>query len=145
MSERIGFIGLGFMGHGMAKNCVEKGHPLTILGHRNRQPIDDLVRRGAKEAMSAAEVAKNADVVFLCVTGTPQVEALVRGPNGLKAGARKGLIICDTSTSDPTSTMALAAELKADGIFFADAPLGGTPAQAEEGKLSALVGCDPEA
>jgi 3-hydroxyisobutyrate dehydrogenase-like beta-hydroxyacid dehydrogenase len=145
MSDRIGFIGLGFMGHGMAKNCIEKGHPLTIMGHRNRNPIEDLIRRGAKEAKSAEEIAKNSDIVFLCVTGSPQVEALVRGPNGLRAGAAKGLIICDASTSDPTSTVALAAELKSTGIYFADAPLGGTPALAEEGKLSALVGCDTEA
>ncbi|MEX0590153.1 MAG: NAD(P)-binding domain-containing protein, partial [Xanthobacteraceae bacterium] len=48
--ERIGFIGVGLMGHGIAKNLIEKGHPLTILGHRNRAPVDDLVKRGAKEA-----------------------------------------------------------------------------------------------
>ncbi len=142
MPERIGFIGLGLMGHGMAKNCVEKGHPLTILGHRNRKPIDDLVRRGAKEARSAEDIAKNSDIVFLCVTGSTEVEALVRGPEGLIAGAPKNLIIVDTSTSDPTSTVALAADLKSRGIAFCDAPLGGTPALAEEGKLSALVGCE---
>lgn len=142
MPERIGFIGLGFMGHGMARNLVEKGHPLTVMGHRNRAPVDDLVKRGAAEAKSAAELARNSDIVFLCVTGSPEVEALVRGPNGLKAGAGKDLVIVDCSTSDPNSTVALAAELKAAGIAFCDAPLGGTPAQAEEGKLSAMVGCD---
>jgi 3-hydroxyisobutyrate dehydrogenase-like beta-hydroxyacid dehydrogenase len=144
MPERIGFIGVGFMGHGMARNIVEKGHALTILGHRNREPVDDLVKRGAKEAKSAADVARNSDIVFLCVTGSPEVEALVRGPQGLKAGARKGLIIVDASTADPNSTLALAAELKAMGVAFADSPLGGTPAQAEEGKLSAIVGCDAD-
>jgi 3-hydroxyisobutyrate dehydrogenase-like beta-hydroxyacid dehydrogenase len=142
MTKRIGFIGVGFMGHGMAKNLVEKGFPLTILGHRNRAPVDDLVKRGAKEAKSAEEVAKNSDIVFLCVTGSPEVELLTRGPNGLKAGAHKDLIVVDCSTSDPNSTMALAAELKSLGVAFCDAPLGGTPAQAEEGKLSAMVGCD---
>ncbi|MEX2127750.1 MAG: NAD(P)-dependent oxidoreductase [Xanthobacteraceae bacterium] len=142
--ERIGFIGVGLMGHGIAKNLIEKGHPLTILGHRNRAPVDDLVKRGAKEAKSAEEIAKGSDVVFLCVTGSPEVEALMRGPNGLKAGARKGLIVVDTSTSDPNSTIALAAELAPLGIAFCDAPLGGTPAQAEEGKLSIMVGCDVE-
>lgn len=144
MAERIGFIGVGFMGHGMAKNCVEKGHPLTVMGHRNRQPVEDLVKRGAKEVKNAEEVARNSDIVFLCVTGSPEVEALVRGPNGLKAGAHKGLIICDTSTSDPNSTQALADELKPLGVAFADAPLGGTPQMAEEGKLSAMVGCDAD-
>ena len=142
MTERIGFIGAGFMGHGMAKNLLEKGHPLTLLGHRNRAPVEDLVGRGAKEAKTAEEVARNSDIVFLCVTGSPEVETLVRGPSGLRAGAHKGMLIVDTSTSDPNSTMALAAELKAVGVAFCDAPLGGTPAQAEEGKLSAMVGCD---
>ncbi len=142
MNERVGFIGVGFMGHGMAKNLVEKGHPLTIMGHKNRQPVEDLIKRGAKEAKSAKEVAENSDIIFLCVTGSPQVEALVRGPNGIVAGAKSGLIIVDCSTSNPTSTVALAEDLKDKGISFCDAPLGGTPAMAEEGKLSALVGCD---
>ncbi len=144
MTDRIGFIGLGYMGHGMAKNLVEKGHPLTVMGHRNRAPVDDLIKRGAKEVKSAAEVAKNSDIVFLCVTGSAEVEALVRRADGLKAGAQKGLIVVDCSTSDPNSTMALAAELKPIGVSFCDAPLGGTPQQAEEGKLSAIVGCDAE-
>ncbi len=144
MPERIGFIGVGLMGHGMAKNLCEKGFPLAVMGHRNRAPVDDLVRRGAKEAASAAEVAQASDIVFLCVTGSTQVEELVRGPRGIAAGARDGLIVVDCSTSDPNSTVALAAELKALGAAMCDAPLGGTPAQAEEGKLTAMVGCDAE-
>jgi 3-hydroxyisobutyrate dehydrogenase-like beta-hydroxyacid dehydrogenase len=142
MTDRIGFIGVGLMGHGMAKNLVEKGHPLTVLGHRNRAPVEDLVKRGAREAKSAEDVARNSDIVFLCVIGSTEVETLVRGPSGLKAGAHKGLVIVDCSTSDPNSTIALAGELKSLGVAFCDAPLGGTPAQAEEGKLSAMVGCE---
>jgi 3-hydroxyisobutyrate dehydrogenase-like beta-hydroxyacid dehydrogenase len=143
MTERVGFIGLGLMGHGMAKNLTAKGFPLTVLGHRNRAPVDDLVRRGAKEAKSAQDLARSCDIVFICVTGSTQVEALVRTPNGLKAGAHKDLIIVDCSTSDPSSTTVLAAELAAVGVAFCDAPLGGTPAQAEEGQLSTMVGCQP--
>jgi 3-hydroxyisobutyrate dehydrogenase-like beta-hydroxyacid dehydrogenase len=142
MVERVGFIGAGLMGHGMAKNLVEKGHPLTVLGHRNRAPIEDLVARGAREVFGADELAGNSDTVFLCVTGSTEVEALVRGPHGLTAGAHQGLCIVDCSTSDPNSTIALSAELKALGVAFCDAPLGGTPQQAEDGKLSAMVGCD---
>lgn len=141
---RVGFIGVGLMGHGMAQNIVEKGHPLTIMGHRNRQPVDDLVGRGAKEAKNAAEVARNSDVIFICVTGSAQVEALVRGPEGIAAGASPGLIVADCSTADPNSTIALAGELKAKGVTFVDCPLGGTPSGAEEGKLSAMVGSDAE-
>src|ERR1700731_1540833 len=98
MTKSIGFIGVGFMGHGMARNLVEKGHPLTILGHRNRAPVDDLIRRGAREAASAREVAQSSDIVFLCVTGSPQVEALVRGPEGLAAGSHTDGIIVACST-----------------------------------------------
>jgi len=140
----IGFIGTGFMGHGMAKNIVEKGFALAIMGHHNRAPVDDLVTRGARELRTAKDVAAASDIIFLCVTGSPQVEALVRGADGLVAGARKGAIIADCSTSDPVSTLALAAELGAKGIHFIDAPLGGTPAQAEAGKLWAMVGASPE-
>jgi len=141
--ERIGFIGVGLMGHGMAKNLVEKGHPLTILGNRNRSPVDDLVKRGASEVKTPAEVAKASDIVFLCVTDSSVVEKLVKGPNGLKEGAHRGMVIVDCSTADPNSTIALAAEMAELGVGYADAPLGGTPAQAEGGLLSAMIGADP--
>lgn len=140
--ERIGFIGVGLMGHGIAKNLLKAGYPLAIMGHRNRAPVEDLVKSGATETKSARDLAQQSDVVLLCVTGSPEVEALVRGSDGLKAGAHKGLVIVDTSTSDPNSTIALAAELAPLGVAYCDAPLGGTPAQAEEGKLSTMVGCD---
>jgi 3-hydroxyisobutyrate dehydrogenase-like beta-hydroxyacid dehydrogenase len=139
---RIGFIGVGFMGHGMAKNLLEKGFPLTIMGNRNRAPVDALKGKGAVEVKTAAEVAKASDIVFLCVTDSAVVERLVRGPEGLKAGAAKGMIIVDTSTANPVSTQELAAELQAVGVTLCDAPLGGTPAQAELGQLSAMVGAD---
>jgi len=140
--ERIGFIGLGLMGHGMAKNILEKGYPLTIMGNRNSAPVEDMVGRGATEVRSAREVAENASIVFLCVTASPQVEALVRGPDGLAAGMKPGGIIVDASTSDPTSTLALAAELEARGITFVDAPLSRTPKEAWAGTLDTMVGCD---
>src|SRR5512143_2197224 len=104
---RIGFIGLGLMGHGMAKNLVTKGYPLTVRVHRNRKPLEDLVAAGAKEVKTNADVARNADIVFLCVTGTPQVEAIVHGDDGLLAAAREGLIVVDTSTAEPASTAML--------------------------------------
>lgn len=141
--ERIGFIGAGLMGHGMAKNLVEKGVPLTVLAHRNRAPIDDLVRRGAGEAATPREIAGKSDVVFLCVTSSTQVEEIILGPDGLMAGGREGLIICDCSTADPFSTLRLGDRLQEQGIALADAPLGGTPAGAEAGQLSAMVGADP--
>ncbi len=142
--ETIGFIGVGLMGHGMAKNIVEKGWPLVIAGRRNRKPIEDLVGRGAVEAQTPREVGERATVVFLCVTGSREVEALVRGPDGLKAGMKPGSVIVDCSTSDPVSTVALVEELKAAGIELVDAPLSRTPKEAWEGKLDTMVGASDD-
>lgn len=142
--ETIGFIGVGLMGHGMAKNIVEKGYPLTVMGHRNRAPVEDLLKRGAKEAKSAKEIGAASSIVFLCVTGSREVEAVVRGPDGLVAGLKPGSIIVDCSTSDPTSTMTLAEELKSHGITLVDAPLSRTPKEAWEGMLDTMVGATPE-
>lgn len=144
-NERIGFIGVGLMGHGMAKNIVTKGFALTIMGNRNRAPVENLVSLGAKEVKTPREVAASSDIVFLCVSDSPTVEAIVYGENGLKAGAHKGLIIVDASTADPTSTQRIIDDLRPLGVTFCDAPLGGTPIQAEEGKLFAMVGCDDDA
>jgi 3-hydroxyisobutyrate dehydrogenase-like beta-hydroxyacid dehydrogenase len=142
--QRVGFIGLGYMGHGMAKNLLEKGHPLVIKGNRNRQPVDDLVGRGAKELAAPKDIAASADIVFLCLPGSPDVEAAVRGADGLKAGAHEGLVIVDTTTANPNSTIALAAELKPLGVRFVDAPLGRTPKEAQAGELDTMVGADPD-
>lgn len=138
--ESIGFLGLGLMGHGMARNIVEKGYPLTVAAHRNRTPVEDLVSRGAVEVATAAQVAERSTVVFLCVTGSREVEALVRGRGGLAEGLRSGSLVVDCSTSDPTSTAALAAELAEAGVDFADAPLSRTPKEAWEGTLDTMVG-----
>jgi 3-hydroxyisobutyrate dehydrogenase-like beta-hydroxyacid dehydrogenase len=140
----IGFIGVGLMGHGMAKNIVTKGWPLVVMGHRKREPVEHLVSLGAREAKTAREVALACDIVHLCVTGSPQVEALVRGPDGLLAGARPGMVIVDCSTSNPVSTLALAAEARSRGVTFVDAPLSRTPKEAEAGTLDTMVGADPE-
>jgi 3-hydroxyisobutyrate dehydrogenase-like beta-hydroxyacid dehydrogenase len=137
MKESIGFIGLGYMGHGMAKNILAKGYDLTVLGHRNREPIEDLVSRGANEAATEKELAEASDIVFLCLPGSTQVEAVV---GKLMEGLSTGAIIVDCSTSDPVSTAQIAQSLQDRGIYLVDAPLGGTPVQAEEGKLSAMVG-----
>ncbi|MGA2044568.1 MAG: NAD(P)-dependent oxidoreductase [Roseiarcus sp.] len=139
-AETIGFIGLGFMGHGMAKNIVDKGYSLTAMGRSKRAALDDLAARGAAIVTTAAEVAARSTIVFLCVTGSRDVESIVRGPEGLAAGAKPGSVIVDCSTSDPNSTLALAAELAPRGVAFVDAPLGRTPKEAWEGKLDTMVG-----
>ncbi|MEO8975819.1 MAG: NAD(P)-dependent oxidoreductase [Casimicrobiaceae bacterium] len=141
-NPRIGFIGVGLMGHGIAKNLVDKGFPLTLRAHRNRAPVDDLVGRGAHEVSTYADVARDADIVFLCVTGAPQVEEAIAGAQGLVQAARDGMIVVDTSTSEPATTSRLRELLAAKGARLVDAPLARTPVEAEAGKLNIMVGAD---
>ena len=143
-TETVGFIGLGLMGHGMAKNLVDKGYALSIYARKASEVTADLQQRGATLRGSAAEVAQHASVVFLCVTGSKDVEAIVRGPQGLKAGLQAGSVVVDCSTSDPVSTQALEAELQEIGVHLVDAPLSRTPKEAWEGSLDTMVGADPE-
>ena len=139
---RIGFIGLGLMGHGMAKNLVTKGFPLTVRVNRNRAPLADILAAGAKEVATNADVARASDIVMLCVTGAPQVEEIVFGKDGLAAGAKAGLVIVDTSTSEPATTTRMRELLAAQGVKFVDAPLARTPVEAEAGRLNIMVGAD---
>ncbi|MBJ3761482.1 NAD(P)-dependent oxidoreductase [Maribius pontilimi] len=140
----IGFIGVGYMGHGMAKNILKGGYPLQIKGNRNREPIDDLVSQGATEAASPRAMAEACDIIHICLSNSPQVEDVIRGDDGIVSSGKRGLIVVDCTTADPNSTDALAAELAEAGMTFCDAPLGRTPKEAEEGTLDAMVGCDDE-
>jgi len=140
---RIGFIGAsGLMGHGIAKNLQLKGHELALTVHRNREAVADLLAAGALEAKSAAELAAGSAIVFICVTGSPQVEAVVGGSSGLLAGAKPGLIVVDCSTSEPDSTKALRERCAEAGVTLVDAPLARTPVEAEQGRLNVMVGAD---
>ncbi|WP_281826200.1 NAD(P)-dependent oxidoreductase [Jannaschia rubra] len=135
--ERIGFVGAGLMGHGMAMQLIKAGHPLTVIAHSNRGPIDDLVAKGASEAATLQELARASDVVHICAPGSPQVEAIV---DTLLGHMAEGSVILDCSTSNPVSTEKLASRVEAAGLHWVDAPLGGTPAQAATGELAAMVG-----
>ena len=137
---KIGFIGAsGLMGHGMAKNLLAKGHGLAITVHRNRERVADLLAAGATEMPSPAALAAAGDVVFICVTGSPQVEASVEA---MLAGAKKGLMVVDCSTSEPESTARLRERCAGHGVTFVDAPLSRTPVEAEAGRLNVMVGAD---
>src|SRR6202521_5270324 len=139
---RIGFVGLGLMGHGMAKNLVAKGFPLTVRLHKNRKPAEDILAAGAKEVKTDAELARASDVVILCVTGSPQIEEIVYGENGILSAARDGLVGGDTSTAEPASTAKIRDDLARKGTKYVDAPLARTPKEAEEGRLNTMVGAD---
>ena len=140
--KKIGFIGVGLMGHGMAKHLVEKGFATTILGHKNRAPVEDLVKRGAKEAKDVAALVADSDIIFLCVTGSPQVEDLVYRKDGILDTCRAGQIVVDTSTSQPFSTLKIVKDFKGKDVRFVDAPLARTPIEAEQGRLNTMVGAD---
>lgn len=133
----VGFIGVGLMGWGMAKNAVEKGYSLRVVAHRRREAVDDLVGRGAVECASIAELAAGSDVIVMCVTGAPEVEAAVAA---IVPTSRPGLTIIDCSTSEPDVTERLAADLATRGITLFDAPLSRTPAHAWAGELTTYCG-----
>ena len=130
------------MGHGMAKNLLAKGHALALTVHRNRDRVADLLAAGAVERRTAAELAEACEIVFLCVTGSPQVEASLTAPDGVLAGARRGLVVVDCSTSEPDSTARLRDACATAGVTFVDAPLTRTPVEAEAGRLNVMVGAD---
>ena len=144
-APRLGFIGLGLMGHGIAANLIKHGYPLTILAHHNRAPVDDLVGRGAVEAKDAAAVAATSDIVFLCLPSSAEVAATCGGERGLFAGLAPGKVIVDATTADPAVSVALGKAAAALGCDFVDAPLGRTPREAEAGRLSTYLGGRPEA
>ena len=139
---RIGFVGVGLMGHGIAKNLLAKGFPLTLRVHRNRKAAEDLLAAGATEAASHGMLARDADVVILCVTGAPEVEEVVLGADGIAGAAPQGLIVVDTSTSEPATTTRMRKVLAEQNVRFVDAPLARTPVEAEQGRLNIMVGAD---
>ncbi|HEX7076719.1 MAG TPA: NAD(P)-binding domain-containing protein, partial [Hyphomicrobiaceae bacterium] len=130
--QKIGFIGVGMMGHGICLNLIKAGFPLTVIAHRNRARIDDLLGRGAAEAKSLRELAADADVVMICVNSADSVAELVRE---MLPAMSAGKMIIDVTTSKPETSEMLAAEAKAKGVTFIDAPVVGGPPQAAEGKL----------
>jgi 3-hydroxyisobutyrate dehydrogenase-like beta-hydroxyacid dehydrogenase len=140
--KTVGLIGVGLMGHGIGKNILAKGHKLAVLAHRNRAPVDSLFALGATEKSSPAEIAKACDLIIICVTGTPEVEAAIYGENGIASVTKPGLIIADCSTAQPTSTIKIAADLASKNMHFVDTPMNKTPKEAELGKLGLMVGGD---
>lgn len=141
---KIGMIGIGLMGHGIASNLVKHGHQLTVLAHAGNQPLDALLAAGARTATTPKAVAADAELVILCVTGSPQVEAVLLGDDGVLAGLPAGATVVDCSTAVPSSTVKLADAVRAAGGRFIDSPMTRTPKEAAEGRLNLLVGGDKD-
>ena len=140
--KTIGMIGIGMMGHGIASNLLKHGHSLSVLVHPGNQPLDALLAEGARTCTTPQALAQQSDVIILCVTGTPQVEAVLLGDDGVLKGLRPGTIVIDCSTAVPTSTEKVAALVIAQGGQFLDSPMTRTPKEAAEGRLNLLVGGD---
>jgi 3-hydroxyisobutyrate dehydrogenase len=141
--DRIAFIGLGTMGAAMAANLRRAGFEVTGW---NRTPgrASPLVELGAAEAPTPADAARAADVAVVCVSDTPDVEAVLFGPDGVAEGLREGGLVIDCSTISPEATAGFAARLRERGVGFVDAPVSGGSEGAKQATLTIFVGGEPE-
>ncbi|HMQ55313.1 MAG TPA: NAD(P)-dependent oxidoreductase [Anaerolineae bacterium] len=139
MSERIGFIGLGIMGQGMARNLLKAGFTVMVW-NRTTAKMAALAEAGAQMGAHPAEVAAQSDIVITCVSDTPDVEAVILGPDGVSQGAKAGSLVIDCSTISPTATVKIAEKLATQGVAMLDAPMSGGSEGAAKGTLSIMVG-----
>ncbi len=143
MTENLGFVGVGVMGEPMCRNLAAKaGLPVTATDI-DAAPLRRLAQAGVTRAGSVAEVAAEADVVFLSLPGGEQLEAVCDGPHGLLRLARPGQTVVDLSTSPVALTRSLATRFGERGVDYADAPVARTRQAAEQGTLSIMVGASP--
>lgn len=142
--ERLAFIGTGIMGAPMAGHLLSAGHSVCVHT-RTKSKADDLLRRGAAWADSPADAARDADVVFVNVPDTPDVESVVLGERGLLFAARPGLVVVDHSTISPAATRRMNDALSARGAALLDAPVSGGDVGARNATLSIMVGGDEAA
>jgi 3-hydroxyisobutyrate dehydrogenase len=140
--ERIGMIGVGLMGHGIAANLLKHAHPLTLLDHSGNRAVDDLVAAGARRTTSCAALAGDSEVIVLCVTGSPAVEDVMLRADGIVAALRPGQCVIDCTTAEPSSTLRVAAKVQAAGAHYLDAAMTRTAKEAEAGRLGLIVGGD---
>ena len=139
MTERVGFIGLGIMGRGMARNLLKAGFPLTVW-NRTASRADELVAEGATAGQDPAAVAAGSDVIITCVSDTPDVEQVILGERGVIEGVKPGALVIDMSTISPQATQVIAAKLAERGARMLDAPVSGGSEGAARGTLSIMVG-----
>jgi 3-hydroxyisobutyrate dehydrogenase-like beta-hydroxyacid dehydrogenase len=142
--KNIGLIGVGLMGQGIASNLLKKGYALMVLEHAGNQPLDALLAAGAMTAATPALLTQSAELIILCVTGSPQVEDVLLSPQGVLSGLKPGTVIVDCSTAVPTSTERVAKAVAQAGGLFMDAPMTRTAKEAAEGRLNLLVGADAD-
>ena len=136
---RVGFVGLGTMGAAMAANAARAGFEVSAW---NRTPgrAPELADLGVTTRESAAAVAANSDVVITIVSDTPDVEAVLFGPDGVAEGAKPGTLVVDMSTISPSATRDFAQRLGYGGIGMLDGPVSGGSEGAKKGTLSIFIG-----
>ncbi len=139
MSEQVGFIGLGIMGRGMARNLLKAGFKVCVW-NRTASKMDELAAEGATKAASPADLAAQSDVVITCVSDTPDVEAVILGDDGVIHGLRPGALVIDMSTISPHATREIARKLAGKGAHMLDAPMSGGSEGAAKGTLTIMVG-----
>jgi 3-hydroxyisobutyrate dehydrogenase len=141
MPAQVGFIGLGIMGQGMARNLLKSGFNLTVW-NRTTSKMDSLIEAGARAGQNPADVAAQSDITVICVSDTPDVEAVVLGEGGVIEGAGAGSLVIDCSTISPLATQTMARALAERGVGMLDAPISGGSEGAANGTLSIMVGGD---
>jgi 3-hydroxyisobutyrate dehydrogenase len=139
MAETIGFIGLGIMGQGMARNILKAGYPLVVW-NRTAAKTEGLVAEGATAATTPADLAAQCDIIITCVSDTPDVERVILGEDGVIHGVREGSLVIDMSTISPQATQTMAGLLRDKGVGMLDAPVSGGSEGAARGTLSIMVG-----
>lgn len=139
MQNELGFIGLGIMGLSMARNLLRAGYAVRVW-NRTPSKMQTLTAEGATTAASPAELAAQCDVIFICVSDTPDVQAVVLGEHGVLSGVKTGALVVDMSTISPAATRELAAALAANGVEMLDAPVSGGSEGAAKGTLTIMVG-----
>lgn len=137
----VGVIGLGNMGRGIALNLAKGGHPVFVwdIAEAARQRLEG---HPGIEAAKPVDMASKCAIIFLVVPATAEIRACLEGEEGILRSAKSGLVLCDLTTSDPTATRNLAAELKPIGIDYLDAGTSGGPTRADSGELTLMVGGD---
>ena len=145
MESRIGFVGLGLMGSAMVGRLQDCNYQLTVLGNKDRSGLDQALARGALEAASGVDLAKQSDVIMLCMGTSDQVEERILGEQGIISGLSSGKIIIDFGTSLPSSTKEISSKIADTGAVILDAPLGRTPHHAKDGLLNIMASGDKDA
>ncbi|OWJ57905.1 2-hydroxy-3-oxopropionate reductase [Paraburkholderia caledonica] len=136
--QKAGFIGLGIMGKPMAANLLKNG--VTLAAFTRSGVPGDLTQAGAQACDSPAAVAAQADVIFIMVPDTPDVERVLFGENGLASGLRAGQTVVDMSSISPMATRDFAARVRETGADYLDAPVSGGEVGAKAGSLTIMVG-----